>query len=483
MSGRPTLTTTAGAPAAARTRDVASGVPFWRDRALLEELFTFNRERVPERVAFAVGCGAFGHFTVTGELASFTRAALFSKVGKRTPCLVRFSALSGACGAPDLERDLRGFAVKFYTEEGNFDLVGSNLPVFFLRDPAKVPDLVRVRKRHPRSNLPSPTAMWDFFSLCPETLHAVLWLFSDHGIPRAPMYMDGFGVHAFALWNRKGERFWAKFRLKSLQGQRFFTDEEAVRMIAQDRCAFARALFEAIERGEFPRWQLCVQILSEAEAKRLPFDPFDPTKLWPEQLCPWLEVGILELDRNPDNYFAEIEQAAFDPGNFVPGIGASPDPILEARILLYADAQRYRIGTHYAALPVNAPRCPVHHYHKDGAMRFFDNNSKNPDAFYEPNSFDGPVPSPEHGEPPSSTDFPRGSRANEDDFVQPRAFWRSLSGETRARLVANLARALEGVPEFIQRRELALFARLDERFAEAVNRALGGRAPLAIAAE
>ncbi|MCS6878248.1 MAG: catalase [Geminicoccaceae bacterium] len=483
MTGRPTLTTVSGAPVARRAG--ASGpeeVPRF-DRALLEELCYFNRERIPERVVHAKGFGAHGSFTVTNELSRFTRAALFSKVGKRTPCLVRFSSMSGEQGSADLERDPRGFAVKFYTEEGNFDLVGSNLPVSFVRDPAKFPDLARARKRHPRSHLRSPAAMWDFFSLCPETLHALLLLYSDHGIPRAPFFMDGFGVHAFALWNRKGERFWAKFHFESLQGRGFLTDAEAERLIGGDRDAFARALFEAIERGEFPRWRLRVQILSEAEAERLPFDPFDPTKLWPEHEHPAIEVGVLELDRNPDNHFAEVEQAAFDPGNFVPGIGPSPDPVLQARLFAYADAQRYRLGTHYAALPINAPRCPVHHYHKDGAMRFFDNNTKNPDAFYEPNSFDGPVPGPEQGEPRPRPTVRRARREDEDDFAQPRAFLRSLEPEERARLVGNLARAMAGVPEFVARRQLALFARVEPALAEAVGAALGIRPTLAVAAE
>ena len=422
---RPTLTTTAGAPVADNQNSITAGARgpvLLQDYQLIEKLAHQNRERIPERVVHAKGWGAHGTLTVTNDISRYTVAKIFSEVGKQTEMMARFSTVAGEQGAADAERDVRGFALKFYTEDGNWDLVGNNTPVFFVRDPLKFPDFIHTQKRHPRTNLRSPTAMWDFWSLSPESLHQVTILMSDRGLPVAPMYMNGYGSHTYSLINAGGERHWVKFHFKTLQGHRHYTNREAEGIVATDRESYQRELFGGIERGEFPKWRLFVQVMPEADAEKTPYNPFDLTKVWPHADYPLIEVGVMELNRNADNYFAEIEQAAFSPSNIVKGIGFSPDKMLQARIFSYADAHRHRLGTHYEALPVNAPRCPVRHYHKDGAMRFFKNDSGNPDAFYEPNSFEGPAEAPEYREPPLriSGDADRyNHRAGNDDYTQP----------------------------------------------------------------
>jgi len=475
------LTTTAGSPVSDNQNSLTAGPrgPLaLQDWQLLEKLAHQNRERIPERVVHAKGWGAFGTLTVTNDISRYSRAKIFAEVGKKTDLLIRFSTVAGEAGAADAERDVRGFAIKFYTEEGNWDLVGNNTPVFFIRDPLKFPDFIHTQKRHPRTNLRSPTAMWDFWSLSPESLHQVTILFSDRGLPVAPMYMNGYGSHTYSFWNAEGERFWVKFHFKTLQGHRHYTNAEAADVIGNSRETYQEELFGGIEAGRFPRWLMQVQVVAESDVEKFDFDPFDLTKVWPHALVPLEDVGIVELNRNAQNYFAEIEQAAFSPSNMVPGIGASPDRVLQARIFSYADAHRYRLGTHYEALPVNAPKCPVAHYHKDGAMRFFSNDRGNPDAYYEPNSFGGPKQDPTVAEPPLKLTGALDRydhRAGNDDYVQPRALFELFDAGEKARLFANIAAAMVGVPETIVERQLGHFEKIHPDYAAGVRAALSAR--------
>lgn len=472
------LTTTAGAPIADNQNSLSAGPRgplLLQDYQLIEKLAHQNRERIPERVVHAKGWGAHGTLTVTHDISRYTRARIFSQVGKQTPLIARFSTVAGELGAADAERDVRGFAVKFYTEEGNWDVVGNNTPVFFIRDPLKFPDFIRTQKRHPRTHLRSPTAMWDFWSLSPESLHQLTTLFSDRGIPQAPMYMNGYGSHTFSFWNADGERFWVKFHFKTRQGHRTYTDAQSSEVIGQTRESYQEALFGTIERGQFPQWTLYIQVMPELEAESTPYNPFDLTKVWPHKDYPLIEVGVMELNRNPDNYFTEIEQLAMSPSNVVPGIGFSPDKMLQGRLFAYPDAHRYRLGTHYEALPVNAPRCPVHHYHADGAMRFFPNNTANPDAYYEPNSLNGPAEDKSVKEPPLriSGDADRyDHREGNDDYCQAGDLFRLFSPEEQGRLFGNLARAMHGVPQEIVERQLTHFTKADPAYGAGVRAAL-----------
>ncbi|HYC02182.1 MAG TPA: catalase [Azospirillaceae bacterium] len=483
------LTTTAGAPVADNQNSLTAGPRgpvLLQDWQLIEKLAHQNRERIPERVVHAKGWGAFGTLTVTQDITRFTRARLFSEVGKRTDLLLRFSTVAGEQGAADAERDVRGFALKFYTEEGNWDLVGNNTPVFFIRDPLKFPDFIRTQKRHPRTNLRSSTAMWDFWSQSPESLHQITILFSDRGLPVSPRFMNGYGSHTFSFWNHDGERFWVKFHFKTRQGHRTLTNDQSAEVIGRSRESYQEDLFGAIEAGDFPRWTMFVQVMPELEAENTPYDPFDLTKVWPHADYPLIEVGEVELNRNADNYFAEIEQAAFSPSNIVPGIGFSPDRVLQGRLFAYADAHRYRIGTHYEALPVNQPKCPVRHYHKDGAMRFFRNDTGNPDAYYEPNSFGGPAQDPGVAEPPlrlTGAADRHDHRLDNDDYIQPRALFALFDEGQRRRLFANIAAAMQGVPGFIVERQLAHFERIHPDYAAGVRRSLGLTAAQPVAAE
>lgn len=476
MEDKKTLTTAAGIPVGDNQNSLTAGPRgplLVQDWILFEKHAHFNRERIPERVVHAKGSGAYGTFTCTNPLTQFTKARLFSEAGKQTEVFVRFSTVAGERGAADAERDVRGFAVKFYTEEGNWDLVGNNTPVFFVRDPYKFPDFIRTQKRDPKTNLRNPTAMWDFWSLSPESLHQVTILFSDRGLPASYRHMNGYGSHTFSLYNDRGERFWVKFHFKTLQGIRCITDEESEALIGKDRESHQRDLFEAIEKGDFPKWRLMVQIMPEADAEKTPYNPFDLTKVWPHGDYPLIEVGIMELNRNPENYFADVEQSAFSPGNVVPGIGHSPDKMLQMRIVSYADAHRYRLGTNYDLLPVNRPRCPVHSYHRDGAMRFDGNGGGS--VNYEPNSFGGPVEDPRFKEPPLriSGDADRyDHREGNDDFSQPRALYRLMSDDQRERLHRATAGSMKGVPSFIVERQLALFDRVDPAYGQGVRRAL-----------
>ena len=481
MSQPPSLTTTAGSPIADNQNSLSAGPRgplLMQDWQLLEKLAHQNRERIPERVVHAKGWGAFGTFTVTKDISAFTRAHVFGVPGRVTEVAARFSNVAGELGAADAERDVRGFAVKFYTQEGNWDLVGNNTPVFFIRDPLKFPDFIHTQKRHPRTHLRSNAAAWDFWSLSPESLHQVTILMSDRGLPASPRFMDGFGSHTFSFWNPQGVRHWVKFHFKNQQGHRHLTNAEAADVVSRTRESFQEDLFRAIDDGDPPRWTLYVQLMSEADAEKTPYNPFDITKVWPHRDFPLVEVGVLELNRNADNYFAQIEQLAFSPSNVVPGIGFSPDKLLQARVFSYADAHRYRIGTHYETLPVNAPKCPVHHYHLDGAMRpNVPRYSEGDSAYYEPNSFGGPVQDVSVREPAlhlSGNADRWNHRDGNDDYQQAGDLFRLLDEAQQQRLARNIAAAMQGVPETIIARQLRHFAAADPRYAQLVKEALQG---------
>lgn len=474
---RPVLTTTAGAPVVDNQNSQSAGPTgplLLQDYQLIEKLAHQNRERIPERVVHAKGSAAYGTFTLTKDISQYTSASVFSQVGKQTDLLLRFSTVAGERGAADAERDVRGFAIKFYTDQGNWDLVGNNTPVFFIRDPMKFPDFIRTQKRHPATNLRSPTAMWDFWSLSPESLHQVTILFSDRGLPTDYRHINGYGSHTYSMINAQGERFWVKYHFKTQQGHRHYTNAEAAQVVANDRESSQRDLYDSIQKGDFPRWTVQIQVMAEFEAESTPFNPFDLTKVWPHSDYPPIEIGVMELNRNPDHYFAEVEQASFSPSNTVPGLGYSPDKMLQGRLFAYADAHRYRVGTHYEALPVNRPRCPVHSYHADGPMRF--DAPKGTDAYYEPNSFNGPVESPQYKEPPLkiSGDADRyNHRDGNDDFGQPRALFQLFDPAQKERLFANIAAAMGGVPQEIIRRQVALFNQIDPAYGAGVAKAVG----------
>ncbi|NDJ57010.1 catalase [Enterobacteriaceae bacterium 4M9] len=470
------LTTASGAPVAYNNNVATAGKRgpmLLQDVWFLEKLAHFDREVIPERRMHAKGSGAYGTFTVTHDISSYTRAKIFSDIGKKTELFIRFSTVAGERGAADAERDIRGFAIKFYTEEGNWDLVGNNTPVFYLRDPLKFPDLNHVVKRDPRTNLRNPTYKWDFFSLQPETLHQLTIDYSDRGLPRSYRHMHGFGSHTFSFINSNNERYWVKFHLKNQQGIENLMDDEAKRLVAEDRESSQRDLFDAIENGDFPRWTLFVQIMPEAEASKVPYNPFDLTKVWPHGDYPLIEVGVLELNRNPDNYFAEVEQLAVSPANVVPGISFSPDRMLQGRLFSYGDAHRYRLGVNHHQIPVNAPRCPFHNYHRDGAMRIDGNSGNGPT--YEPNSFGVFQEQPDFSEPPLSIEGAAdhwNQREDEDYFSQPRALFELLSKEEHQRMFDRIAGELVQIPEFIQERQIGLFAQVHPEYGAGVAAAV-----------
>jgi catalase len=451
----------------------ARGPALLQDVWLLEKLAHFDREVIPERRMHAKGSGAYGRFTVTHDISRFTRAKLFESIGKSTQVFVRFSTVAGERGAADAERDIRGFAVKFYTEEGNWDLVGNNTPVFFLRDPLRFPDLNHAVKRDPRTNLRSAQNNWDFWTLLPEALHQVTIVMSDRGLPDGYRHMHGFGSHTFSFINAANERHWVKFTFKTQQGIRNLTDEAAGQLIAGDRESAQRDLFDAIERGEFPRWTLYVQVLSEAQARALPYNPFDLTKVWLHEDAPLIEVGELELNRNPDNYFAEVEQAAFSPAQVVPGIGFSPDKMLQARLFSYGDAQRYRLGVNHHSIPVNAPKCPFRSYHRDGAMRVDGNAGGVPGIV--PNSRGDWADHPQLHEPAlqvegAATHWEH--RVDDDYFSQPGRLFRMMNESQRQALFANTARSIAGASLEVRERHIANCHWASPAYGDGVRRAI-----------
>ena len=471
-----TMTTTAGNPISDNQNSITAGERgpvLLQDYQLIEKLAHQNRERIPERVVHAKGSGAFGVLEITEDISKYTKAKVLQK-GEKTKMLLRFSTVAGERGAADAERDVRGFALKFYTKEGNWDLVGNNTPVFFIRDAYKFPDFIHTQKRHPHSNLRSNTAAWDFWSLSPESLHQVTILMSDRGIPKSYRHVNGYGSHTYSLINASGERFWVKFHFKTLQGIETITNAQAEAIVAKDRESNQRDLFENIQAGNFPKWSFEIQIMTNEQAKNSSFNPFDLTKVWPHKDYPMIKVGIMTLNENPKNYFNEIEQASFSPSNVVSGISFSPDKMLQARIFSYPDAHRYRVGTHYEMLPVNRPIVEVNTYHADGSMNY---EIKEPtDAYYEPNSFNGPIEDKSFAEPAFETGDVAdryNHRIGNDDFSQPRALFELMSANQKEQLFSNIAAAMDIVPRNIIDRQIALFEQVHPDYAAGVKKALG----------
>jgi len=470
------LTTAAGAPVPDNQNTMTTGPRgpvALQDVWFLEKLAHFDREVIPERRMHAKGSAAYGNFTVTHDISKYTKAKIFSEIGKKTDLFLRFSTVAGERGAADAERDIRGFAIKFYTEQGNWDLVGNNTPVFFLRDPLKFPDLNHAVKRDPRTNLRSAKNNWDFWTLLPEALHQVTIVMSERGIPASYRHMHGFGSHTFSFINAENERTWVKFHFKTQQGIKNLTDSESAQLIANDRESSQRDLFEAIEKKDYPRWTMYVQIMPEKDAAKLPYNPFDLTKVWPKKDYPLIEVGTLELNRNPENYFAEVEQSAFNPANVVPGISFSPDKMLQGRLFSYGDAQRYRLGVNHGQIPVNAPRCPFHNYHRDGAMRVDGNQSGT--IGYEPNSYGQWQEQPEFSEPPLSTDGAVdhwNHREDDDYYSQPRALFQLMTPEQQKILFENTARSLGGATREIQLRHIENCTKADPAYGAGIALAL-----------
>ncbi|MBT3346507.1 MAG: catalase [Gemmatimonadetes bacterium] len=472
------LTTSAGCPVA-HNQHVRTAGPrgpmLLEDVWFLEKLAHFDREVIPERRMHAKGSGAYGTFTVTHDITRYTRASLFSDVGRQTDLFARFTTVAGERGAADAERDIRGFALKFYTQEGNWDLVGNNTPVFFLKDPLKFPDLNHAVKRDPRTNLRSAQNNWDFWTSSPESLHQITITMSDRGIPATYRHMNGYGSHAFSLINAAGERHWVKFHFKTRQGIKNLTDAEAATLIGEDRESHQRDLFDSIEAKHFPQWDLKIQVMTEAEAAVCPFNPFDLTKVWPHTDFPLIEVGVLELNRNPENFFAEVEQSAFNPANVVPGIGFSPDKMLQGRLFAYGDAQRYRLGVNHSHIPVNQPRCPVNSYHRDGAMRV-DGNSGGKIG-YEPNS-QGEWAQQEEAAGPAqdlhgAADHWNHYEDDDDHFSQAGGLFRLMTPQQQQVLFGNPARAMGDAPTQIKIRHIAHCLKADPAYGEGVAAELG----------
>jgi len=478
MDRKKGLTSTNGAPVADNQNVMTAGKRgpmLLQDVWYLEKLAHFDREVIPERRMHAKGSGAFGDFTVTHDITRYTKADIFSQIGKKTELFARFSTVAGERGAADAERDIRGFAVKFYTEDGNWDLVGNNTPVFFLRDPLKFPDLNHAVKRDPHTNMRSAKNNWDFWTSLPEALHQVTITMSDRGIPASYRHMNGYGSHTFSLINAQNERIWVKFHLKTQQGIKNLTDQEAEAVVAKDRESNQRDLMESIDRGDFPRWTMYIQVMTIEEAEAMPYNPFDLTKVWSHADFPLIEVGVMELNRNPENYFADVEQAAFNPANIVPGIGFSPDKMLHGRLFSYADAQRYRLGVNHHLIPVNAPKNGAHSYHRDGQMRVDGNYGAT--LGYEPNSYEQWQQQPEFAEPPlpvyGNADHWDFREDDEDYYTQPGRLFNLMTPEQQQVLFENTARAMGDAPKMIKVRHITNCMKADKAYGEGVAAALG----------
>jgi len=474
------LTSASGIPVADSQNSLSAGPRgplLLQDFHLIEKLQHFNRERIPERVVHAKGSGAYGTLTVTHDITKYSKARLFSSIGKKTDAFVRFSTVGGEKGSADTERDPRGFAMRFYTEEGNWDLVGNNTPMFFIKDPIKFPDFIHTQKRDPQTNLKSAQMMWDFWSKAPESLHQVTMLFSDRGTPDGYRHMDGFGSHTFSLIDAAGRRVWVKWHLKTRQGIKNLSAAEAVRLAGADPDHAQRDLFNAIAAGDFPKWDVSIQVMTEPTAaaweKKTGWNPFDLTKVWPYGDFPRIPVGILELNRNPDNYHEHVEQAAFSPANIVPGMGFSPDKMLQGRLFAYHDAQLYRVGTNHQHLPVNRARCSFHNQQRDGQMAIFNGGSA---PNYETVSAAGTTPSGfGHGDPgwPLAGDAGRyDERGASDDFTQAGNLYRVMTPDARDRLTTNIAGAMKNVSDDIKSRQIGHFTKADPAYGAAVGRKL-----------
>ncbi|MFC1715406.1 catalase [Candidatus Poribacteria bacterium] len=472
-----TLTNNFGAPIDNDQNTVTAGNPgpaLLQDMHLIEKLAHFDRERIPERVVHAKGAGAYGYFEVTHDVTMYTRAKFLSEIGKRTDVFARFSTVGGEKGSADAERDPRGFAVKFYTEEGNYDLVGNNTPIFFIRDPLKFPDFIHTQKRNPATNLKDPDMFWDFLSLTPESVHQVTILFSDRGTPKTYRHMNGYSGHTFKWYNDKGEYFWVKIHFKTDQGIQNFTREKAGRMCGEDPDHATRDLYESIERGDHPSWTVYVQIMTPEEVENYRFDSFDITKVWPHDDAHLNPVGKMVQNRNAENYFADVEQSAFCPGNLVPGIAPSPDKLLQGRLFSYSDTHRHRLGTNYHLIPVNQAK-GVNNYQRDGAMHTDNSGGGAPN--YYPNTFGGPGPRPEVAEPPFEVS---GKAARQpykhlnDDFAQPKSLYRDvMTDDDRDHLIGNIVAHLGGAQKRLQLRQTALFYKVDPDYGTRVADGLG----------
>ncbi|MBX9449336.1 MAG: catalase [Taibaiella sp.] len=485
MSEKKKLTTASGIPYYYYEDTMSAGPRgplLLQDFILHEKMAHFNRERIPERVVHAKGSGAYGTLTVTHDISKYTKVKIFNQVGKKTRLFIRFSTVGGEKGSADTERDPRGFAIKFYTEDGNWDLVGNNTPIFFIKDPKKFSDFIHTQKRDPYTNCKSPTMMWDFWSLNPESLHQVMFLMSDRGTPMGYRHMHGFGSHTFSMLNDKDERVYVKFHFKTRQGIKNFTDGEAVKMKGQDPDYAQRDLLEAIDREEYPQWDMKIQVMTEDQARNYKFNPFDLTKTWSQKEFPLIDVGMIELNENPQNYFAEVEQAAFAPAHVIDGISYSPDKMLQGRILSYPDAHRYRLGVNYEQIPVN--KCPfaVHNYERDGMMRMDGNGGKMPN--YAPNSFDDIEKDEAYKQPAWVLDnqiadwYDRNAPGEDDHYSQPGIFYREvLSEQDKKNLISNITGAMQGIEgpkkDEIVNRQLCHFFRADIGLGMAIASGLG----------
>ena len=470
------LTRSNGAPQP-ENRNVQTAGPrgpiVMQDVWFLEKMGHFNREVIPERRMHAKGSGAFGKFTVTHDITPYTRASIFSEIGKETELFLRFSTVAGERGAADAERDIRGFAIKFYTDEGNWDLVGNNTPVFFIRDPLLFPDLNHAIKRDPKTNMRSAQNNWDFWTMLPEALHQVTIVMSDRGIPDGYRFMHGFGSHTFSMINADHGRVWVKFHLRTQQGIKNLSDAEAEAIIAKDRESAQNDLFNAIKNGDFPRWTLYIQVMTEEQAKNHRDNPFDVTKVWHKKEYPLIEVGVLELNRNPENYFAEVEQSAFNPASFVPGIGPSPDKMLQGRLFAYGDAARYRLGVNHHLIPVNAAKIPINEYHRDGLMRTDENHGSK--TSYFPNSYGAWEPQPEFQEPTLEMEGVIGHHdpyIDDDPYYQPGDLYRLLTEEKRILLIENTQRNIKDVTDNIKYRHAEHCYLADAEYGHRIAKAL-----------